>query len=80
MPNIVAAIQAHYHETYGLSLRGLTKHHSVDPLDFGKYILSFIDFHDLLYLHRLESRSSTTIGRFDQKRSEFNRHVKRTLL
>lgn len=33
---IVVAIQAHYHETYGLSLRGLTKHHNVDPLDFGR--------------------------------------------
>ncbi|KAG1515113.1 hypothetical protein G6F53_003167 [Rhizopus delemar] len=30
----VDAIQTHYYETYGLSLRGLAKHHNVDPLHF----------------------------------------------
>ncbi|CEI92192.1 Putative Pyrimidine 5'-nucleotidase [Rhizopus microsporus] len=41
----VAAIQAHYHETYGLSLRGLTKHHSVDPLDFDLKKLGWTTVH-----------------------------------
>ncbi|RCH83538.1 hypothetical protein CU097_002981 [Rhizopus azygosporus] len=44
----VAAIQAHYHETYGLSLRGLTKHHSVDPLDFDLKVDQALPLDDLI--------------------------------
>ncbi|KAG0741257.1 hypothetical protein G6F23_007707 [Rhizopus arrhizus] len=44
----VVAIQAHYHETYGLSLRGLTKHHNVDPLDFDTKVDQSLPLDDLI--------------------------------
>lgn len=33
---LVVQIQSKYYKEYGLSLRGLSKHHNVDPLHFGK--------------------------------------------
>ncbi|KAI9259294.1 pyrimidine 5'-nucleotidase [Sporodiniella umbellata] len=44
----VVAIQKHYHETYGLSLRGLTKHHNVDPLDFDTKVDQSLPLDDLI--------------------------------
>lgn len=34
---IVAPLQRQYQAEYGLSLRGLQKHFSVDPVDYGNY-------------------------------------------
>ncbi|KAG1440062.1 hypothetical protein G6F56_012058 [Rhizopus delemar] len=44
----VVTIQKHYHETYGLSLRGLTKHHDVDPLDFDTKVDQSLPLDDLI--------------------------------
>lgn len=45
---LVVEIQQQYYHEYGLSLRGLSKNHNVDPLHFGKLDLLYFVIHSFL--------------------------------
>ncbi|KAI9361019.1 pyrimidine 5'-nucleotidase [Pilaira anomala] len=44
----VVQIQRRYYEQYGLSLRGLTKHHSVDPIHFDEQVDQALPLDELI--------------------------------
>ncbi|KAJ3500874.1 hypothetical protein NMY22_g19116 [Coprinellus aureogranulatus] len=41
-------LHLHYYTTYGLALRGLTRHHDVDPLDFDKKCDGSLPLEDMI--------------------------------
>lgn len=41
-------LHLHYYKTYGLALRGLVRHHAIDPLDFDRRCDQSIPLEELL--------------------------------